>query len=136
MSSFRAGHGADHAVLHEGTEPPKSDAVATIRQEDITGDSYVSLTTGKRDEPLGDEWISTSRTMRAPRFDDLLNAFDEPVRQGVELLLVELGMALERRGEDLNTAALGLRPALRAMDNALAEVESHNRTLKALVVER
>ena len=43
-------------------------------------------------------------TVVAPRFDDLLNSFNEPVRQGLELLLIELGKGLERRGDDLNTA--------------------------------
>ncbi len=33
--------------LNEGTEPPRSDAAASIRQQDVTGDSYVSLSTGE-----------------------------------------------------------------------------------------
>ena len=60
--------------LNEGTEPPARDATAAIRQQDITGDSYVSLTPGDDDEPLGDAVIPTSRTLVAPRFDDLLNS--------------------------------------------------------------
>ncbi len=72
-------------VLFDGTEPPRADAVASIRQEDITGDSYVSLEPGKDEEELGNAEIPTSRTSVAPRFDDLLNSFNEPVRQGLEL---------------------------------------------------
>jgi virulence factor Mce-like protein len=119
--------------LFEGTDPAHSDAVATIRQEDITGDSYVSLTLGDSPEMLGDAPIPSERTMSAPRFDDLLNAFDEPTRRGLELLFVELGRTLEGRGEDLNAAALKLRPGLEAANRALAEVSSQNQVLRDLI---
>ncbi|MGH2955119.1 MAG: MlaD family protein [Solirubrobacterales bacterium] len=121
--------------LHEGTDPPRADALATIRQEDITGDSYISLSPGDDPEPLGEQPITTDRTGSAPRFDDLLNSFNEPVRQGLELVLVQLGMTLEGRGEDLNEAALRLRPGLAAANRALAEVDSQNAALKALIAD-
>jgi len=119
--------------LNEGTDPPRADATATIRQEDITGDSYIALAPGNAPEPLGDRRIPTSRTMSAPRFDDLLNSFNEPVRQGLKLILIETGMSLEGRGEDLNQAALRLRPALLATDRALAEVNSQNDALRSVI---
>lgn len=121
--------------MHEGTDPPRADATATIRQEDITGDSYVSLAPGDDPEPLGERTIGMERTMSAPRFDDLLNSFNEPVRQGLELTLVELGKTLEARGEDLNEAALRLRPAFEAANDALAEVNSQNESLRSLVAD-
>ncbi len=121
--------------LHEGTAPPGKDATAAIRQQDITGDSYVSLELGASEEPLGDEVIPTSRTLIAPRFDDLLNSFDADVREGFQLLLVEVGKALERRGDDVNRAALALRPGLEAANQALAEVRSQNEVLRELVVD-
>jgi virulence factor Mce-like protein len=119
--------------LNEGTSPPSADATAAIRQQDITGDSYVALEPGDADEPLGDTVIPRDRTIVAPRFDDLLNSFDQPVRQGLKLLLVELGKALEDRGEDLNAAVLELRPGLEAANEALAEVRSQNTALRSLV---
>jgi phospholipid/cholesterol/gamma-HCH transport system substrate-binding protein len=121
--------------LNEGTAPPSNDASASIRQQDITGDSYVSLSPGNSGTPLGDEAIPTSRTLVAPRFDDLLNSFDPSVREGLQLLFVELGKALERRGDDLNAAALHLRPGLEAANQALAEVRSQNETLEQLVLD-
>ena len=119
--------------LFEGSRPPRSDAVAAIRQEDITGDSYVSLSLGAAETLLANSEIPTSRTLSAPRFDDLLNAFSEPVRRGLELTFVELGRALEGRGEALNQAALELRPGLEAANQALAEVNSQNAALVDLV---
>ena len=120
-------------VLFDGTEPPRADAVVSIRQEDITGDSYVSLEPGNDEEPLGSAEIPTSRSSVAPRFDDLLNSFNEPVRQGLELVLVQLGLALESRGQDLNTATIELRPALEVANDALGEVASQNVALGSLI---
>ena len=79
--------------------------------------------------------IPTSRTLVAPRFDDLLNSFADPERQALKTILIETGVALESRGDDLNRAALELRPALEAADNALAEVGSQNQALRALVTD-
>jgi phospholipid/cholesterol/gamma-HCH transport system substrate-binding protein len=121
--------------LFDGTSPPRADATAAIRQQDITGDSYVALEPGSGSEPLGDEVIGMRSTVVAPRFDDLLNSFTEPVRQGLELLLIESGKGLERRGADLNAAVLELRPGLAAADTALAEVRSQNAALRSLVVD-
>jgi virulence factor Mce-like protein len=119
--------------LFDGTVPPRADATAAIRQQDITGDSYVALEPGGASRPLGDEVIAMRRTAVAPRFDDLLNSFNEPVRQGLELLLIEVGKGLERRGADLNRAVLELRPGLEAADAALAEVRSQNAALRSLI---
>jgi phospholipid/cholesterol/gamma-HCH transport system substrate-binding protein len=121
--------------LNEGTAPPSSDATAAIRQQDITGDSYVSLSPGDAPDPLGDETIPVERTLVAPRFDDLLNSFQEPERQALQTILVEAGKALERNGDDVNAAALQLRPALAATDRLLSEVGSQNHALQSLVAD-
>ena len=119
--------------LNAGTTPPRTDATASIREQDITGDSYVDLSPGNAAKPLGGTVIPTSRTLRAPRFDDLLNSFNKPVQQSLQILLDQLGMAVQGRGEDLNRAALRLRPALDAADQAAREVASQNATLRSLI---
>jgi virulence factor Mce-like protein len=121
--------------LFDGTSPPRADASAAIRQQDITGDSYVALDLGTGAKPLGDTMITSRRTIVAPRFDDLLNSFDEPVRQGLKLILIEVGKGLERRGDDLNGAILALRPGLEAANEALSEVRSQNAALRGLVAD-
>ncbi len=119
--------------LNAGTTPPTANATASIREQDITGDSYVDLSPGHAAKPLGDTVIPTSRTIRAPRFDDLLNTFDKPVQESLQILLDQLGMAVQGRGEDLNRAELQLRPALAAADRAAREVASQNATLRSLI---
>ena len=120
-------------ALNAGTTPPTANATASIREQDITGDSYVDLSPGTASKPLADAVIPTSRTLRAPRFDDLLNTFSKPVQQSLQILLDQLGMAVQGRGEDLNRAELRLRPALAAADSAAREVASQNSTLRSLI---
>jgi phospholipid/cholesterol/gamma-HCH transport system substrate-binding protein len=119
--------------LNAGTTPPRADATASIREQDITGDSYVDLSPGHASRPLGDGVIPPARTLLAPRFDDLLNSFDKPVQQSLQILLDQLGLAVQGRGQDVNRAVLELRPALDAADRALTEVNSQNQTLRELI---
>lgn len=133
-------------LLDDAIEPAMADASAAIRQQDTTGDSYVSFEPGAAKEPLaevdGEPTITCDpdadanrcpSTSVAPRFDDLLNAFGPSQRDGVKLLLVELSKALEERGTDVNRATLTLRPALEATNQALAEVNSQNAALRSLI---
>ncbi len=131
-------------LLDESIEPPMGDARATIRQQDTTGDSYVAFEPNPEgsDRPLGPEGLrcevtaageTCPQTMVAPRLDDLLNAFGEPERAGVKLILNELATALEQRGESLHDAAFELRPALATANAALAEVNEQNTALKSLI---
>ena len=131
-------------LLDDTIEEPKADARAVIRQQDTTGDSYVAFEpnpTGSN-EPLAEEGLvcetaargeTCPQTMIAPRLDDLLNAFAEPERAGVKLILTELATALSRRGEDLHDAAFEMRPALDEANAALAEVNGQNAALKRLI---
>ena len=133
-------------LVEEEIEDPTADASAAIRQGDTTGDSYVAYDPGDEDAPLGDvDGIPTivcdaktaedpcSNTLVAPRFDDLLNAFGPSERAGIQLILVELARAVDKRGGDLNQAALELRPALVAASRALDEVNGQNAALRSLI---
>ncbi|MDX6587488.1 MAG: phospholipid/cholesterol/gamma-HCH transport system substrate-binding protein [Solirubrobacterales bacterium] len=133
-------------ILDESIEDPSSDATAAIRQQDTTGDSYVAFEPGDSGKPLpevdGKPTIECGAetpespcqaTLTAPRFDDLLNAFGPAERSGVKLILLELSRALDERGDDVNAAALELRPAMVAANQALAEVNSQNAALRAVI---
>jgi phospholipid/cholesterol/gamma-HCH transport system substrate-binding protein len=118
--------------LHDGLEPPRADATAAIRPVDLIGDNYIALDLGSASEPLT-QTIPTSQTLNEPRLDDLLRTFGPPERAGIEAMLIEAGVALDRRGADLNQAALALRPALEATDEVLAELNSQTADLRGFV---
>ena len=133
-------------ILDEAIEEPSSDATAAIRQQDTTGDSYVAFEPGEADKPLPEvDGIPTiecnaesasdpcESTLTAPRFDDLLNAFGPAERAGVKLILLELSRSLDERGDDVNAAALELRPGMVAANEAFAEIQSQNAALRAVI---
>ena len=135
-------------ALDDSIEAPRANASAAIRQQDTTGDSYVSYDPGTAKEPLPERdgrptivcgsagpLEPCANTLAAPRFDDLLNAFGPRERTGVQLLLTELSNAVEERGTDINKAALELRPALVATRVALGEVNKQNAALRSVITD-
>src|SRR4051794_40675528 len=118
--------------LDDGIQQPTADPTAAIRPVDLLGDTYLALDPGDAQTGLQGA-IPVSRTLNAPRLDDLLRTFGEPQRQALKVLLVEGGVALDRRGADLNRAALGLSPALRAANGAMRELGSQNASLRSFV---
>jgi phospholipid/cholesterol/gamma-HCH transport system substrate-binding protein len=60
-------------LLHD-IDPPRADATASIRQLDLLGDSYVSLSPGRSAKRLSGP-IPTSRTIAMPRLDELFSTF-------------------------------------------------------------
>ncbi len=118
--------------LDDGAPPVHADAVAAIRPVDLLGDIYLSLSPGDGPAPLTDV-IDVSHTSNAPRLSDVLGAFRAPVRTGLQAVIVELGLGLERRGEDVSRAAVTLRPALEATTRLLAEVDTQTADVRGLV---
>jgi virulence factor Mce-like protein len=120
--------------IHDGLAPPRADATAAIRPVDLIGDNYVALSPGTASKPL-DGPIPPSRTLDAPRLDDLLRTVGDPERAGLQAMLVEGGIALDDRGVDLNQAALALRPTLQAADRVAQELGSQNADLGRFVAD-
>ena len=111
---------------------PHADAAAAIRPADLLGDNYLSLSPGTARAPLRGP-ITTADTVNAPRLDEVLDAFRPNVRDGLQTLLTEGGIALDDRGDDLARAIVDLRPALTAADGALSELDAQNVALARLL---
>jgi phospholipid/cholesterol/gamma-HCH transport system substrate-binding protein len=119
--------------LHDGLPAARRDATAAIRPVDLLGDVYVSLSLGSDPEPLDGKRIDRAHTSNAPRIDQLLRAFGPSQRAGLQAIIVESGLMLDRRGEDLARTAIALRPALEATDAVMRELGSQNAALGELV---
>ncbi|MHB8691032.1 MAG: MlaD family protein [Solirubrobacteraceae bacterium] len=118
--------------LNANTPLPRVDAAATIRPVDLLGDIYVSYSPGIARQFLHGP-IPLGRTENVPRLADLLQSFTPGARAGAQALIVNLGLGLERRGFDLNRAAVSLRGALEASDQVVAEMASQNAGLESLI---
>jgi virulence factor Mce-like protein len=102
---------------------PRADARVAIRQDDLLGDTDLSLSLGTATSPLRTP-IPVRRSIQEPRLDDFLNIFRAPVRVALKAFLVELGTALENRGVDVNAAILQLRPGFEALGDVFNELQS------------
>jgi virulence factor Mce-like protein len=118
--------------LDQGVPQPRADASVAIRQDDLLGDSDLSLELGSSPKPLTGP-IPISRSIQEPRLDDFLDIFQKPVRAGLQAFIVELGTALENRGVDVNDAILKLRPGFEALGQVFGELQSQIGALKQVI---
>lgn len=120
--------------LHEGLEPVRADATAAIRPADLLGDVVLDLSPGRAAARQRGP-VPVARTVNAPRFEQVLETFDRPTREGLQALLVEGGRALAGRGEDVASALVALRPAVRAGDAVLRELDDQDAALSSVVAD-
>ncbi|MFY9487999.1 MAG: MlaD family protein [Solirubrobacterales bacterium] len=91
--------------LDEKIGPIPTDSLIEVRPRSTIGLKYVELTLGKSNEDLPDgSTLPIKQAVYATEFEDLLNTFDEKVREGNRKSLREFGNAFAGRGADLNTA--------------------------------
>jgi virulence factor Mce-like protein len=100
--------------LDKAVEELPKDSTVVIRPKSLLGLKYVEITRGREQEgfPAGATVpLSASRPPEV-EFDELVDTFDEPTRQGIEESTLGLGTALAGRGGSLNTAIGAFRPLL------------------------
>jgi virulence factor Mce-like protein len=132
ISLARNGTALVRFQLSDRAAHPRSDASAAIEPADLLGDTYMSFSPGTAASTLRGA-IAADHTVNAPRLDEVLDAFQPSVRDGLRTLLVEGGLALDQRSGDLARATVALRPALAAADGVLSELHSQNGSLARLV---
>jgi phospholipid/cholesterol/gamma-HCH transport system substrate-binding protein len=91
---------AEHAPL-------RRDATVSVRPKSLLGERYLALDPGQAADtlPAGAELPPTSVTS-STSLEDVVNTFDQPTRDKLQTLVVELGGGLAGRGQELN-AGLG-----------------------------
>jgi phospholipid/cholesterol/gamma-HCH transport system substrate-binding protein len=119
--------------LFSGVAPPRSDASVSVRPQNLLGGEYLSLSPGHAAQRL-ERPIATDRTFVATHLADLFNSFDRPTAAALNLLLGELGRALDARGADLNQAVLELAPVFGATDRVATQLSQQNAHLQDLIV--
>jgi phospholipid/cholesterol/gamma-HCH transport system substrate-binding protein len=118
--------------LRPGVPAPRADASVAIRQDDLLGDSDLSLQLGTAKQPLTGP-IPSARSIPQPRLDDFLNIFRAPVRAGLQAFIVEVGTAMANRGVDVNSAIFRLRPGFQALGNVFTELSGQIGSLKQVL---
>jgi virulence factor Mce-like protein len=134
ISLTRRGTALVRLSLRNGTPAPRTDATATIRPADLLGDTYVAYSPGTAARAL-DGTLPVSRTVTVARLDDLLSTFDPGVRAGMRAALVEAGIALDARGDDLGRLTVAMRPALEETEGVLRGLAGERSALRDVVAD-
>lgn len=97
--------------LDKNIGPIPENSTVEVRPKSTIGLKYVELTLGSSSETIANGGnLPLSQATVATEFEDLLNTFDERVREGNKRSLQEFGNAFAGRGADLNTAFGELGP--------------------------
>jgi len=112
--------------LDQEVEPLPLDSTVVIRARSALGLKYLEVNRGESGEGYEEGGtIPVSQAQPVPvEFDELLNTFDEPTREGIRGNLEEFGNALAGRGDDLNETIGRLNPLLPRLERVTRDLAS------------
>lgn len=103
--------------LDKNIGPIPENSTIEVRPKSTIGLKYVELTLGDSKQTIANGGnLPLSQATIATEFEDLLNTFDERVREGNKRSLQEFGNAFAGRGADLNTAFGELGPLFQNLE--------------------
>jgi virulence factor Mce-like protein len=110
--------------LDQEVEPLPTDSTVIIRARSALGLKYLEINRGESEEgyAAGSIIPASQATPTPVEFDEVLNTFDTPTREGVRENLLEFGNALSGRGPDLNEAIGRLRPLLPRLERVTRDL--------------
>jgi virulence factor Mce-like protein len=87
----------DHAPMHEGTR-------VNLRLQTLLGTKFLEVAPGPGggSELKSGTLIPADKTQSPVDFDQILQSFDQPTRDGLAKIVKELGVATDGRGQDIN----------------------------------
>ncbi len=117
--------------LDKEVEPLPVDSTIVIRARSALGLKYLQIDRGTSDEGYAEgSTIPLAQAKPTPvEFDELLNTFDTPTREGVKTVTNEFGNALAGRGPDLNEAIGVLNPLLPRLERVTRTLAEPNTQL-------
>lgn len=89
-------------ALDDAHSPVHSDARATLRPKTLLGEKYVALDPGTADALSSGSRLPQTQVAAAVDLQDVVNTLDQPTREKLRTVLIELGGGVAGRGLDLN----------------------------------
>ena len=89
---------SDHA-------PVRKDATVTLRPKSLLGEKYLALDPGKSSQTLASgATVPEQHVSASVDLQQLINTLDQPTRDKLQTILLELGAGVAGRGQETNTA--------------------------------
>jgi phospholipid/cholesterol/gamma-HCH transport system substrate-binding protein len=88
-------------ALDDAYAPVHSDSRVTVRPKSLLGEKYVALDPGSKDTLASGSRLQEEQVARSVDLQDVVNSLDQPTREKLRTLVIELGGGLA--GQGLNT---------------------------------
>jgi len=120
---------AEHAPL-------RRDATVSVRPKSLLGERYLALDPGLSNEalPSGATLPPTSVTS-STSLEDVVNTFDQPTRDKLQTLVVELGGGVAGRGAEVNAGLQAGREDLDDLRGIASTLASRDAELKRVIAD-
>jgi phospholipid/cholesterol/gamma-HCH transport system substrate-binding protein len=114
--------------------PLHSDATVSVRPKSLLGERYLALDPGRAAGtlPSGATLPATSVTS-STSLEDVVNSFDQPTRDKLQTLVVELGAGVGGRGRELNRGLAAGRQDLDSLRGVAATLASRDAELRTVI---
>lgn len=89
-------------ALDDSYAPVHNDARVTIRPKSLLGEKYVALDPGTKDTLASGSRLPDTQVARAVDLQDVVNSLDQPTREKLRTLVIELGGGLAGQGLNSN----------------------------------
>ncbi|HUE26476.1 MAG TPA: MlaD family protein [Solirubrobacteraceae bacterium] len=115
--------------------PRPADTRAILRAKTLLGETYIELTPGSRTGPKLRDGATIPQAQIAPtvQLDQILSTFDPQTRRAFSTWMIQQGIALTGRGEDLNAAIAELFPFATNVDRVLAVLNNQSAATSTLL---
>jgi phospholipid/cholesterol/gamma-HCH transport system substrate-binding protein len=115
--------------------PRPSNTTAILRAKSLLGETYIELSPGSSSAPPLPDGGTLPVAQVAPTvaLDQILSTFDAGTRRAFQVWMQSQGVALTRRGEDLNAALYQLYPFAVNVDSVLAVLRRDSAATSALL---
>jgi phospholipid/cholesterol/gamma-HCH transport system substrate-binding protein len=89
-------------TLDDAHAPVHSNARVRVRPKSLLGEKYIALDPGTGDTLPSGSTLPRTQTAQAVDLQDVVNTLDQPTREKLRTLVIELGGGLSGRGQDTN----------------------------------
>ena len=132
----RFGQRTDATIELESQHAPiPADTRAIVRSKTLLGEAFVELSPGDRTAPKLDDGGRLPARQVAPTqaLDQVLSGFDERTRLALRRFVSELAVAVDGRGQDLNSALGHAEPAAANLDRLVRVLDLQRAEVRGLV---
>ncbi|HKF75026.1 MAG TPA: MlaD family protein [Candidatus Dormibacteraeota bacterium] len=116
--------------------PLSADATIAIRPKSLLGERYVALDPGQAAATLpGGSTLPATSVTESTSLEDVVSAFDQPTRDKLQTLIVELGGGVAGRGEQLNAGLAAGKEDLGSLRGIAAALASRDADLRSMIAD-